>query len=114
MRFADESIEVGELFLQETYQGLASRSLQETVVWGDWELSRGRDASERPEVLIERELSGNTRAYFRKFAYEDSIDPFDPKDTEVGLEYRIRAKDSLKIGVRDDEEFIGVERKMNF
>ena len=115
MRFADKTIEAGELFKEKTYEALVAEAQQETVVWGDWEFSRSKDANESSGLLMERSLGDNTKVHFTKF-YEGFADQerTNEKQMEVGFEYRLRSKDSLKLELRDDEEFVGVERKMKF
>ena len=115
MRFADKTLEARDLFKAKTYEALIAEAQQETVVWGDWELSRSKDIKDNPEFLMQRNLSDNATVHFKKF-YEDSgvQDRSNEKQMEVGFEYRLRSKDSLKLEVRGEEEFVGVERKMKF
>jgi len=115
MRFADKTLEARDLFRGKTYEALIAEAQQETVVWGDWELSRSKDIKDNPEFLMQRNLSDNATVHFKKF-YEDSStqDRSNEKQMELGFEYRLRSKDSLKLELRDDEEFVGVERKMKF
>ena len=115
MRFADKTLEARDLFKGKTYEALIAEAQQETVVWGDWELSRPKDIKDNPEFLMQRNLSDKATVHFKKF-YEDSSaqDRSNEKQMEVGFEYRLRSKDSLKLELREDEEFVGVERKMKF
>ncbi|OIO38144.1 MAG: hypothetical protein AUJ71_03775 [Candidatus Omnitrophica bacterium CG1_02_49_16] len=115
MRIADKTLEVRELFQEKTYERLVSEAEQDTVVWGDWELSRQKGNNDRSEFVMQRNLGENANVHFTKFSEGDKpLESRDSKKMEVGFEYRLRAKDSLKLELRDDEEFIGVERKMKF
>lgn len=115
MRIADKTLEVNELFRGKTYETLVSEAQQDTVVWGDWELSRQKGDNDRPEFMMQRNLGSKADVYVTKFtANEKPIESRESKDMEVGFEYHLRAKDSLKVELRNDEEFVGVERKMKF
>ncbi len=115
MRIADTTLEARELFKAKTYETLVAEAQQETVVWGDWELSRQKDSSDRPEFMMQRNFGDKTNVHFTKFSTDNKpAETRDSKNMEVGFEYRLRAKDSLKFELRDDEEFVGVERKMKF
>lgn len=115
MRIADKSLEVQELFKGKTYESLISEAQQDKVVWGDWELSRQTDSESRPEFMMQRNLGDKANVYVTKFSTKDKpIESNETKDMEVGFEYHLRAKDSLKVELRDNEEFVGVERKMKF
>jgi len=118
MRLADKTLEAVELFRDKTYEKLIGEAQQETVVWGDWEFSRPRDIKDQPEFLMQRVFGENTRLHLRKFnEYNEDWDTSqtDNDKVEVGLEYKLRSKDSLKLELKDNsEEFVGIERKMKF
>lgn len=120
MRFADTTLEFKDLFRGKTYEALISQAQQETFVLGDWQFSRPRDKNDQPEFLLQKAFGDQAKVHLRKFNEEDKIivdhDPNDekPTDLEVGFEYRLRTKDSLKFHVKNDEEFMGIERKVSF
>ncbi len=117
MKIADRALEASQLFKSKTYEKLITDETQDTVVWGDWELSRQEDSNEQPEFTMQRSLGENARVHFRKFTEDDEqrfVKQEDPAEVEVGFEYRLRSKDSLKLELRDNEEFVKVERKMTF
>ena len=115
MRIADRTLEARELFKEKTYETLVAEAQQDTVVWGDWELSRQKDSSDRPEFMMQRSFGDKTNVHFTKFSTEDKpAESRDSKTMEAGFEYRLRDKDSLKFELRDNEEFVGVERKVKF
>lgn len=119
MKFADKVVEFWELFKKETYERLISEAEQDTVVWGSWEISRPIDRNEQPEFLLERLLGPGARMRVRKFNEEERLpeympDDSRPRDVEVGFEYRLKSKDSLKLQFKDDEEILGIERKLTF
>ena len=121
MKFADKTVEFLDLFSGRTYQKLISESDQDRVAMGDWEFSRPLDENEGAEFLVERALGKHARVQFRKFNEPEekkldlTAEDEDPtREMEVGFEYRLRSEDSLQYRVREDEQFVGVERKMSF
>ena len=118
MKFADQTIEFRDLFSSRTYYRLISDSDQNTVAMGDWEFKRPVDENQLPEFLVERTLGKYARLQFRKYNEPDEAkietDSEDKQRVEVGFEYRLRSKDSLQYKVREDEQFVGIERKLSF
>ena len=115
MHFADKTLEAKELFKSSTYETLAREAQQDNVVWGDWEFSRTKGVKDQGDFSMERSLGGNTSVHLRKLNEERQImEPTDNRDMEVGLEYKLQSKDSLKVELRGDEEMVGVERKLRF
>ncbi len=115
MRLADRTLEVKDLFREKTYENLVAEAQQDTVVWGDWEFSRPKDARDQSEFLMQRILGDKARVHLREYNdRNEAFDSIDSKRVEVGFEYRLRAKDSLKLELREDEEFVGIERKLKF
>lgn len=118
MKFADQTIEFRDLFSSRTYHHLISDSDQSTVAMGDWEFKRPVDENQLPEFLVERTLGKYARLQFRKYNEPEGAnieaDTQDKQQVEVGFEYRLRSKDSLQYKVREDEQFVGIERKLSF
>ena len=118
MKFADQTIEFRDLFSERTYHRLISDSDQDNVAVGNWEFKRPVDDNQLPEFLVERTLGKYARLYFRKYNESDDIkiesEDENKKQVEVGFEYRLRSKDSLQYKVREDEQFVGIERKLSF
>jgi hypothetical protein len=121
MKFGRQTVEFRELFSSRTYKELIKAVDQDSVAMGDWEFSRPLGEGKKPEFLVERSLGKYARVKFRKYnePEEKKLDlnrnDEDPrKEMEVGLEYKLRAEDSVQYKVREDEQFVGVERKMNF
>ena len=115
MRFADEAVEVPELFRSRTYDGLVAALGQDSVAWGGWHLNRSKTPEDNSQFSIERSLGERATAYVRTMgAAETSEGVADSQDTEMGFQYRLQSKDFLKVGFRDEEEFVGVEHKSKF
>lgn len=115
MQFANTTLEARELFYDKTYERLIAGAQQDTVIWGDWEISRPLGLNEQPEFLMQRLLGNRAKVSFKKSNEDErELQTTDSKPMEVGFEYRLKAEDSLKFNVKDDEEFVGVEHKMRF
>ncbi len=118
MRFADRALEVGDFFKDKVFQTLISEAQQDRVVWGDWDLSRPKDSNDLSEFMMQRVLGDNASVHFRSYNQDKekplNLGSVEPAPMEVGFEYRLRPKDSLKVELREDEEFVGVERKVKF
>jgi hypothetical protein len=115
MRIADQTLEARELFKNKTYEALVDAVDQSHVTWGDWDFTRSEDIQTRPEFLMERLVGDRTRLHVKRL-HEDGgiLDYEDSRQTEVGVAYQIRAKDFLRLELREDEEFLGVERRLRF
>ena len=72
------------------------------------------DSPDDEEILMQKSFGDKASLNFRKFKDEEVISSDEPHDMQVGFEYRLRSKDSLKMEFRDQEQFVGVERKMKF
>lgn len=117
MRFAETTLEVSQIFSEKILKRLVAEAQQDTIVWGTWELKRAQgQEKEEDDFLMQKTLGSHTHLQFRKYGEpeKDERDPSDPAKMEVGLVYKLQSNDSVKIGLRDDERFVGVERKMSF
>jgi len=121
MRFADQPVELWELFSSHTYRTLITSASQENVSLGGWGFKRPIDENQQSEFLLERSLGQNAQLLVRKYNETDEdrrvMEPAeerDRQDMEVGFEFRLRPEDKLKYTVREDEQFVGVERKLSF
>lgn len=115
MRLPDATVEAADLFRRSTYEKLLAGATQDTVILGEWEFTRSEGAFSRNDFQMRKGFGEQAGILVRK---PTSRDPFDPRlereDVRVGFEYRLPSKESLKFEVREDERFVGVERKWNF
>ncbi len=114
MKFADRSLEFPELFRVKTYQSLVVDAQQDTVLWGDWEFRRPKDINDQSEFLLQRKLGERARLNFHEYKRDESLQSEETDKLEIGLEYKLQGHDALKFELREDEKFVGVERKMTF
>ncbi|MEI8345105.1 MAG: hypothetical protein WCG06_03430 [Candidatus Omnitrophota bacterium] len=116
MRLANKTLEVRELLSEQVYNTLVSEAKQDTVVWGDWQFKRPRADLDDSEFLVQRLLGDDAKVQFREFKEQFGPDWTVPEEqkTEIGFEYRLLSKNALKVGVSQDERYVGIERKMRF
>lgn len=120
MKFADKPVEFQELLSSRTYRGLVADAAQDNVKFGGWGFKRPYDENQKPEFLMERSLGDRARVQFRKYnETETDLKILEPdeeerRELEVGFQYRLLGDDTLKYTVREDEQFVGIERKMSF
>jgi hypothetical protein len=111
MNFASQTLPISELLVSDTYEKLVGRADQKDVSWGDWRLRREETDD---SVLLERELGSLAKVRYERFERDEAR--FGPQENpdEVEMEYLLPGSNSLKMQVREDEEFIGVQRKVSF
>ncbi len=112
MAFADQRIDVRELFDSDTYKTLITRKDQDDVMWGDWRLVRH---DREDSMVVERGLGDAMKVKYERHGRDEAvIDPNEPKD-EVELEYLLSGSDSFMVQMNeDDEKFVGVQKKVSF
>ena len=117
MRFADQNVEFEDLFDETLYSKWISGSDQDTVVLGNWELRRPDEQDENQEFTLQRSFGKHASLQVKKAnaADEAKLDSPEKDDMQVGFEYRLKSKDTLKFETRgEDDRFVGVEHKMSF
>ncbi len=114
MRFADKTLEFADLFRDKAFRHLVSEAQQDSVVWGDWAFKRPQRFNDESEFLMQRSFGEHASVFLREFNQPENIEQDEERQMEVGLEYRLRSKDSIKFELREDERFVGVERKLKF
>ena len=110
MNFANQTLHVREFLDTQTYERLVTRTDQTDVSWKDWRLSR-MDTDD--SVLLQREM-GEMKFSYEKFQNDEADLASEEKKDESSLEYLIEGANSLKVQMKEEEEFIGVQRKVAF
>ena len=92
------------------FDGVRIRSDVNTIVWRDWDITKkGTD-----ELSMKKDIGENMRVGFKTMTreplttYEDRENP-----EEMSLEYKI-GSEQLKMKLRDNEEFLVIERNIKF
>lgn len=112
MRFSEKQVLLRELFQSETYEQLIKEEGQSRVAWKDWTLERREDDD---SIELKKKLSGNVSFQYENTA-QDETKPTDTQTTEhaVGLEYALTGSDNITVEVKEDESFVGLEKKSVF
>ncbi len=117
MRFADQNVEFADLFDESLYSKWISGQDQDTLILGKWEFSRPGERDEKQEFSMQRSFGKRASLNVRKAnAFDEAkLDSPEKDDMQVGFEYRLLSKDTLKVEARsEDDRYVGVEHKMSF
>jgi hypothetical protein len=110
MQFSDQMLELKDLIRTETYERLIAQTDQEDVVFGEWTLRR----KDKDAVLVERDMGDTMRLRFERFEHDEATIRPDETELEVEWEYLLSGSDSFRVRMRDEEEFVGVQKKLSF
>ncbi|MBU0759446.1 MAG: hypothetical protein KKA34_03705 [Candidatus Omnitrophica bacterium] len=92
-------------------EGLRVKSDMKTIVWDGWDIDqKGKDA-----LSMTKDISDNMRVGFKAFAREP-LTPYRDRENpeEMSLEYKVGAQEYLKMKLKENEEFFGVEHSVKF
>lgn len=84
---------------------------EKAITWDGWNSSRMLDIQ---EIRMKKKISDNLNLDFKKIVAEEKIDESLRDNDEIRLEYKLDAKDSLKMMMGTDNEFFGLEHKDTF
>lgn len=92
------------------FEGLRFKSDLKTIVWEDWDISKkGSD-----ELSLTKRISDRVHVGFKTMAREPFTNYYDDENPEeMSLEYKM-GTENLKMKLKDDEEFFGVEHSVKF
>lgn len=92
------------------FDGLRIKSDMKTIVWDDWDITKkGTD-----ELSMTKDVSDNIRIGFKTMARDPNTTYYDEENPEeMSLEYRIGLQ-NLRMRLREDEEFFGIEHSIKF
>ncbi len=92
------------------FDGVRIKSDMETIAWDGWDITKhGSD-----ELSVGKDVSENMRVGFRTIA-TDPVTTYEDKEhpEEMSLEYKM-GMENLKMKLKDNEEFFGVEHSVKF
>ncbi|MDP2913720.1 MAG: hypothetical protein Q8N91_06945 [Candidatus Omnitrophota bacterium] len=84
---------------------------EKAITWDGWNSSRVQDVQ---EVRMKKKITEEMNIDFKKIIAEETIDESVRANDEIHLEYKLDAKDSLRMMVGRDSEFFGLEHKDRF
>jgi len=111
MWFATKRVRVSELMSARTYKELISLREQQEVIWEDWKLRR-EDTEDA--IFVERGIGEEFKLQYAREEYDETVLHHNGNAHEVGLEYLLSDSHSLKLRLKEDEEFFGLERRVEF
>jgi hypothetical protein len=103
-------LDIRNLARADMFEGLKVKSDLNTIIWDGWDISK-----EGPDKLsMTKDISDTIRVGFKAMAREP-FTTFYNKDNqeEMSLEYKL-GEDNLKVKLKDNEEFFGIERNVRF
>jgi len=92
------------------FDGIIVRSDMKRIVWDDWDITKkGKD-----QLSMEKDISDNVRIGFKTMA-RDPITSYYDRDNpeEMSLKYKI-GLENIKMRLKEDEEFFGIEHRIKF
>ena len=77
------------------------------IVWGGWMVAKEKEES---RLEVRKEISNGLSVGFKTPVGEEETED----KNEVEIEYKIKKRESIKVKLKEDEGFIGVEHKEKF
>lgn len=104
----------GEINLAKVGSGELFKNLEiifdeKAMVWKGWDITRDSG----PELELGRDVGDDFRVRFKTFMNNELLNE-DVKGDEFGLDYKLTEDETLKMRLKETEEFLGVERKLKF
>lgn len=113
----------GELDLRhidnkDSFDTMEITSDNRTIVWKGWDISHKKDETEyrldsESALSAGKDVGEDFRINFNTYINDESSN-LAPSKESIELEYRLDETKSIKMELRQDDEFLSVERKMKF
>jgi hypothetical protein len=81
------------------------------LVWGGWEINREKGSD---ELQLGKDIGEDFRINFKTYINEETAGPHRLGDSQLELEYILSDKKSIKMQMKEDESFLGLEHKFKF
>jgi hypothetical protein len=106
-------IDFRKLGKRNVFEDIVVKSDDQTIVWEGWDITKGATDDELTlNKRINEELEVGIKA---SLDAKDKLSGDQASNTgEVEFKYRIRDNESLKLQLKDEEEFFGIEHKVRF
>ena len=93
------------------FDNIKLSSPDNAINWDGWKSARVQDVQ---EIRMNKRINDDINIDFKKFVADEKVDESIKDNDEVGFEYKLHPKDSLKMVVGKDREFLGLEHKDKF
>jgi len=111
MNFAKDTIHIRDLFSKTTFRRLVRERDQEKVVWGEWVMKRSKGSE---SIFVERGMTDDLKLRYKSQDTLESYLQSAPVQREIGLEYLFSEENSLRVDIKENEEFVGLQKKTTF
>ncbi|MFT5207709.1 MAG: hypothetical protein ACI9CF_001468 [Candidatus Omnitrophota bacterium] len=111
MRFSDQHIQLTELFNRKTYKHMIQHTEQTNVQLGDWTLRR---TEKEDSVSLRRQINDRFSVSYDRNVSDETRRETMGNENEVALEYQLGGAESVRMELKDDESFWGIQRKNSF
>ncbi|MGB2601854.1 MAG: hypothetical protein WBD00_00890 [Candidatus Omnitrophota bacterium] len=106
----DGEIDFSKMREGKAFDGLLFETDNKVAVWEDWQISKGDSANKvratRDKVTLSTSLEDDS--------LHRGIGEDDPIQNELGVNYKIDKGSSLKVQIEEDDDFFGLEHKIEF
>lgn len=86
------------------------KSEEDRVLWQGWDITKPQDAA---ELRMGKAVGEDFRIDFKTYL-NDELTFANPKGEELSLEYVLTIGDRIKMYLKEDEEFLGLEHRLKF
>jgi hypothetical protein len=103
-------VDLRDIAKGDAFNSIIVRSDMKRIVWDDWDITKkGKD-----QLSIEKDISDRVRIGFKTMAREPLTSYYDKDNPEeINLKYKI-GLENLKMRLKEDEEFFGIEHNIKF
>jgi len=93
------------------FENIVIKTDDQSIVWEGWDITK---ESAGDEVNLKKKISEDWEVGFTAPLESDDTSWEKDEESEVELRYKIRDNESLKMQIKEEEEFLGVEHKIKF
>lgn len=93
------------------FENLKITEGENTILWDHYNTSKWQDVR---EFRMQKKIAGDIDIGFKKFVNDDKVDESLWDRDEYELSYNLHPNDSLKVKIRDNQNFFGLEHKDKF
>ena len=104
------TINMRDIGKRNIFENVIVETDQKVVIWEGWEVTKPADGH---VINASKELGRDFRVNFQTFTGSKNPDETQ-KTSHVELEHKMTETDSLKMRLKDNDEFFGVEHKIKF
>jgi len=104
-------IDLGKLGKRNVFEDIVVKTDDQIIVWDGWDITK--EATD-DKVSLRKRINEELEVGFKAPLNEGYALDKEDGEGEVELRYKIQGNESLKMQIKEDEEFLGVEHKVKF